>query len=459
MSHATGLPKAGARATAALAIGLTMATLGPVSPASAVAPAGPTGLNVAQPLASTTKFNWNRSAGADRYEIQVDDDLSFATPEVGTAALGVVTVNSVYVPEVALKPTTNYWRVRAVSGVDKSEWVTGLPFDPPQVTVPIPSSPVDGAHLQQPNDPPLLSWTPSPGAKSYTVEVAPDPDFVTQDDPPADGDDVDRRHDAAGPRRLVLARDRHQGSRHRLRAQQHLQLLDRRPGDPDHHRPRPAAQRVAQRDRRGPGLGQGPGRRRLRPAGRQQHRLHRGVDRGGPHRQKWVYGTRFSPPVTYANNGYYWRVRAVDTAGKSSGWARSQVQFNRQYNVRRSWSTPPTALDVPDPLYFDWKAVTHASEYEIWVGSERELLAGHLQLLPGGADDATPPACSPSTTPTSSTSCPTASTRTATRSRASPTTGACAPSTGRSSGRAAACSPASRVTGRRRTASSTPACP
>lgn len=373
MSHVTGLPKAGVRATTALVIGLAVATLGPVSPASAVAPPGPTGLNVAQPFPSTTKFNWNYSAGADRYEIQVDDSLDFSSPEVGTTTAGASTVNNVYVPEVALRTTTNYWRIRAVAGADKSDWVTGLPFDPPQVTVPIPASPVNGVHLQQPDNPPLLSWTPSPGAKSYTVEVASDPDFVNRlapfttettslvvTQPLALGDWFWRVTATKGPGVVSEPSNSSSFWIDPLTTPTITGPLGPQPNvSPD------VLDVVLDWDKVPGAVGY-----ELQVASNIDFTAGSLVeDRTGA--QKRIFGTRFSPTITYDNNGYYWRVRAVDTAGNSSGWARSQVDFNRQYELSPELIYPADgATNVPDPLYFDWKAVTNASEYEIWVGSD-----------------------------------------------------------------------------------------
>lgn len=371
MSHTVGLSRAGVRTSTALAIGLILTTLGPVTPAHAVAPASPTGLNVAQPVQSTTKFNWNRSAGADRYDIQVDDDLAFGSPEVNTT-----TVNAVYVPEVALKATTNYWRVRAATGADKSEWVTGMPFAPPQVTVPIPSSPVDGAHLQQPNDPPLLSWTPSPGAKSYTVEVASDADFVNKltlpstettslvvSQPLSLGDWFWRVIATKGPGVVSEPSNTASFWIDALATPTITGPLGPQPNvSPD------VIDVVLDWDRVPGAVAY-----ELQVASNIDFTAGSVVeDRTGA--QKWVFGTRFSPAITYANNGYYWRVRAVDTAGNSSGWARSQVQFNRKYNLAPQLIYPANgATTVPDPLYFDWNPVTRASEYEIWVGSDADF--------------------------------------------------------------------------------------
>ncbi|WP_310527876.1 hypothetical protein, partial [Nocardioides sp.] len=344
-----------------------MALVGPLAPAHAAAPASPVGLNVSQPLPSSTKFNWNRSAGAERYEIQVDDDSGFNSPEVNAS-----TVNSVYVPEVTLKLATNYWRVRAVLGIDRSDWTTGLPFDPPVVTVPIPSSPVDGAHLQQPNDPPLLSWTPSPGAKSYTVQVDSDSDFVGADEfttettsfvitkPLGLGDWFWRVIASKGPGIVSLPSNTSSFWIEALATPVITGPLGPAPNvSPD------VIDVVLDWDPVDGAIGY-----ELQVASNIDFTAGAIVeDRTGPSGR--VLGTRFSPPITYDNNGYYWRVRAVDTAGNSSGWARSQVDFNRHYDVRPNPVFPVDgSTNVPDPLYFQWDPVTNASEYEIWVGTD-----------------------------------------------------------------------------------------
>ncbi|WP_156411380.1 Ig-like domain repeat protein [Nocardioides sp. Soil805] len=369
MSRTTAARRATARASALMVLAAA-AVLAVPSGSYAVAPGAPSGLNVAQPLPSTTKFNWNRSAGADKYEIQVDDDPGFGTPEVSAA-----TVNSVYVPEVALKLATNYWRVRAVQGTDRSDWATGLPFDPPQVGVPVPSSPVDGAHLQQPDNAPLLSWTASPGAKSYTVQVASDSDFVGATEFTTETTS------------LVVTRPLGLGDWFwRVIASKGPGIVSQ-PSTTSTFWIDPLATPVIT----GP---LGP-QANVSPdvidvvldwnpvAGAIGYELQVSTnsdftagsvleDRTGASNR--VLGTRFSPAITYDNNGYYWRVRAVDTAGNSSQWARSSVDFNRHYDISPDLVFPANgATTVPDPLYFQWDAVTNASEYEIWVGTDAEF--------------------------------------------------------------------------------------
>ena len=114
-------------------------------------------------------------------------------------------------PTKALIPGKNFWRVRSVAGSTKSDWVNGS-FTVAPVTTPIPLAPRTAAVLQQPQSPPLLQWSSSQGAISYTVEVDGDADLIgakvyTHEDhlagrarPPHD-------------RRLVLAGHRRQGRR------------------------------------------------------------------------------------------------------------------------------------------------------------------------------------------------------------------------------------------------------
>ena len=60
---------------------------------------------------------------------------------------------------------------------EKSDWSVDQ-FTVAGVAKPAPLSPVDGSLLPQPSSPPLLSWSGSQGATSYTVEVDGDADFI-----------------------------------------------------------------------------------------------------------------------------------------------------------------------------------------------------------------------------------------------------------------------------------------
>src|SRR4029079_14055509 len=50
-----------------------------------------------------------------------------------------------------------------------------------------------------------------------------------------------------------------------------------------------------------------------------------------------IYGTRFQRYQTYANGGYYWRVRAIDAAGTPMPWTTAAP-----FTFQRNWPQKPT---------------------------------------------------------------------------------------------------------------------
>ena len=153
---------------AALAAGVLA---GVATSAQAATLAAPSGLTVANKNSSTPILSWKKVAKAGGYQLQVDNDASFASPEYT-----VSTVNFRTVPTAALRPGSNYWRVRAVTETN-SAWSQGT-FDVSPVGVPVPTSPGNGASLAQPDNPPLLRWEGAQGATSYTVQLDGDADFI-----------------------------------------------------------------------------------------------------------------------------------------------------------------------------------------------------------------------------------------------------------------------------------------
>src|SRR6478735_7650935 len=162
---------AGGSLTAVAALVLT--ALAPMTAANAVPPTQPVSLSNQQPDGSTIVLSWQHAAGAVRYDVQVDDNAAFSSPEVSAS-----TVSNSYVPTVNLRPGVQYWRVQAFSNLGEgSGWVEGT-LTKVAVEVPVLVSPANGVNLTQPNDPPLMRWNPSPGAVTYLVEVDDNSDFV-----------------------------------------------------------------------------------------------------------------------------------------------------------------------------------------------------------------------------------------------------------------------------------------
>ncbi len=70
-----------------------------------------------------------------------------------------------------------YWRVRAYTGTESGAW-TSASFTRGPLVGPELVSPAGGAPLPQPDEPPLLTWTPVGGATGYTVEISQDHNFT-----------------------------------------------------------------------------------------------------------------------------------------------------------------------------------------------------------------------------------------------------------------------------------------
>lgn len=98
-----------------------------------------------------------------------------------------------------------------------------------------------------------------------------------------------------------------------------------------------------------------------------------------------ILGTKYSPPITYDNNNtYYWQVRAVDAAGNSSEWAKSGTPFRRNYPYAPSLQHPLNgAQNVPAPYYFDWTSVKHASRYQFQIAETENMTAARTCMVAG----------------------------------------------------------------------------
>ena len=93
-----------------------------------------------------------------------------------------------------------------------------------------------------------------------------------------------------------------------------------------------------------------------------------------------VFGTTYSPKVTFPNDQFFWRVRAVDLANQVTAW--QPVPMPSDYpRFDRIWRDTPQAIhpagsgtqQVGDDLYYQWSPVQHASNYELWVSTDENF--------------------------------------------------------------------------------------
>jgi hypothetical protein len=343
------------------------------APAASAAPAMPGGLTPSGGVVSNTPtLGWSRVDGATKYDVQIDDDSAFGSP-----AFTASTTNNRIVSDKVLPGRTHWWRVRAVSSTGASAWsVTTIEVS--AVGVPTPISPL-GEELQPPNDVPLLTWEGVAGATSYTVQVDETDDFIS----PLSAAQTRVTSYAAGPLpkgsyywRVQATRasgvDSDWSATAAFSVAQLPQVTVVSPADdPDF----PVTDVV---------LDWAP----LPGAAYYQLQVSTDTDfntlvdpKGGAVGSTTkVYSSAYSPKVTYDNNQYYWRVRAVDTAGQPAPWSEIQAQFDRVWNDRPE-AVYPLGGDSPitrisgDP-YFQWTPAKHATQYELQLGTDANFSPG-----------------------------------------------------------------------------------
>lgn len=353
---------------------LPTAALAVASPASALAAPGSLTPTAASTLDNTPTFAWARVAGAARYDVQVDDDPGFGSP-----ALAVGTTNNRLVSTQVLPVGNLVWRVRAVTPTGTASGWASAAIHVGSVQVPVPQAPI-GAVLQPPQQVPLLTWSAVAGAASYTVQVDETDDFIS----PVTTATTRTTSYVAGP----LPK----GSYYwRVRATRGNGVesafsgpvsfgVDELPpvtvtspaDDPDLEIEDVVLDWLPV---------EGASFYELQVSTDQDFNTLVDPRTSNVDATTRVFGTRYSPPVTYDNNQYYWRVRAVDTNGQQAPWSQVRAQFKRVWKDRpepvhplTSGSGGPSHLDG-DP-WFQWTPVQHATEYELQLGDNPEFSPG-----------------------------------------------------------------------------------
>jgi hypothetical protein len=114
-------------------------------------------------------FTWDPLSGAQKYRIEIDDEINFINPTFGT------TTNTSY---TLTDPQTNeqtfYWRVQGQSGSVVSPWSEPRSYHVEWPEKPVLTSPAVGATVTDV----VLQWSPVAGAASYQLQARPNPDFT-----------------------------------------------------------------------------------------------------------------------------------------------------------------------------------------------------------------------------------------------------------------------------------------
>lgn len=140
-----------------------------VAPAAS-APAVPviTGPPDGDTVAFMPTLKWDAVAGADRYVVEIGAD-----PGINPALFTITTKNTRAVADKVPINGTYWWHVQAVdSGGTPSAWSSAQSFEKVWADHPILNAPANGATISYPADPLILRWAATPGAAKYRVYLS-----------------------------------------------------------------------------------------------------------------------------------------------------------------------------------------------------------------------------------------------------------------------------------------------
>lgn len=350
-----GISGGAKRAIALVAIAVMVALATLTSAPAQAAVAKPAGLAVSGASTSGVAFTWKPVKQAISYSIQVS-----ARPDFGGAVVDKSTVNTVATTTDVLPVGRLYWRVRATTPRGKSGWANSS-FTQAKRGGPALLSPDNGARLDQPGQPPVLSWQPVAGAEYYEIEI--------------DGDErdwVDTQTLTTATTSLVVAEPQPNGSYwwraravlatgiYSLDSTERTYTIGPLPSVTLHPTPDPMEQVVLSWD----------------PVpGAVSYELRVSTDNGFNviTERRTVSGTRYSPIDTYDNASYWWQVRAMNALGQSEEWPTFPTRtgvFRRAWPARPEPVHPLTGSAPTGDLFFQWTPTRLASSYQLDVGTD-----------------------------------------------------------------------------------------
>jgi large repetitive protein len=324
-------------------------------------------------------LTWSAVKGAARYEYQLSADAHFHSivlgsgPGTGTS----VTHNLGAALSKTVPDGTYYWHVRALgTGARPGKWSRVRKLVKAWAQAPHLLGPADQTAVAWPSQSLVLSWTPVSHATAYIVTVATDPALSnivlgSATSPPKTEGTVYAPQGTLATGRYYWAitpldAEGHRGTRSAIASfswswptatATHLNDLN---PDPRVFDPQFTWSPV-------------PG------AARYEVEVNSAIE--FPLGSKWcctdlTTGTSLSPTVVLANNGYYWRVRAIDPNGNAGVWNEGAA-FTKAFDsvtptvpnltmsdVHADSLSPGVTTDTP---IVTWSPVAGAAAYEIQV--------------------------------------------------------------------------------------------
>ncbi|MDT0213368.1 fibronectin type III domain-containing protein [Rothia sp. ARF10] len=352
-----------------LALALVVSLLPAMGSAAQAAVSAPTGLSASPAGSSTPTLSWKRVPSATKYDVEVS-----ATSAFTTLLFSRPTTNRMIVPTVVLPEGTVYWRVRAVEATTTSAWSSAtLSVTAPKA--PRPQAPPNtvSSVLQQPTSPPLLSWEGVAAATAYQIEV----DAVA--DGASEADFIDASSYTTKSTSFVVPDPKADGTYFwRVRAQLSNSLYTAY-STPWKYKIGPLQKvlNVTPANNENGALRDVvlewdavPGAKSYDLQVSTDDQFNTIVDS-----RVGIKSTRYSPPTTYVNDQYYWRIRARNNLDQTFDWSAPEVA---RYNFQRNWPTAPQLLKpanvltpiAGDDVFFQWTPVDHATTYQLDVGND-----------------------------------------------------------------------------------------
>jgi hypothetical protein len=340
------------------------------SPVAAAPPAASPTLLSPGPGETTSAnptFKWERVEGAVKYRFQVSTSPAFSTFVYNTD-----TYSTQNTPPTDLPLGVLYWRVAGMDASTPGPF-SDSSFEKTKVQAPVPVAPGDSAVLTYPDDPPIFSWEPVRGVKTYRVEIDDAADFIG-----AQVISTNNTHYAL-PEPQTIGQSfywRVQG----VSATTGVDTLWSETRSYSIQWPSVPVPLSPPNTTATPiedvNLKWSP----VRGADRYELQISPNGDWANNVvlEETALKGTSYSPVLTLNNSSYFWRVRAKDAktgAPNFGGW--SDV-----WQFTRGWDEIPTALSpsgaVTEPT-FKFTGVAHSSYYEIQVSTDPNFSPGTFQ--------------------------------------------------------------------------------
>lgn len=365
---------------AALVASLTFAGHG--SAALAIPPSAAPSLtapNDGATVGANPILSWDSVAGAAKYRVQVSTDPGF-----NTTVYNQLTVAHTATPPDNLPDTTLYWRVHGEDSSGNAGPESDVrSFDKTALAPPDPIGPMSGGlPLAFPDDPPVFSWTPVAGAKSYSLQIDDASDFIgassfttpntsyTLTAPQTPGQTYYWRVSATLTNNISTGYNPDPQSYDVDWSSAPTLLTPANTLSP------PISDVVFSWN---PVPGAATYNLQVSPNGDFANFV--------VINQTAIKGTRFAPPETLDNGSYFWRVQAVDANGDKGTWSGTNSSDSSQFTrgwvdaahalerptlLTPAWSSGnPTAIPhVDGSLQLSWSPIHHASGYEIELSSD-----------------------------------------------------------------------------------------